>query len=138
MRQKVRDIMTSPPVVLRHDQCVADAARVMRDQAVGCVLVMQDGKLAGLLTDRDIVVRAIADTGDPGTTLGQVCSRDLVSVSPGADAKQAVRLMRDRAIRRLPVVDHGRVVGIVSLVDLALEVDRRSALADISGAEPNT
>jgi CBS domain-containing protein len=138
MTQRVGDIMTSGPIILRHDQLVADAARVMRDQAVGLVLVTQEDRLYGVLTDRDIVVRAIAESGGPDTELAGICSRHVVAVNAGDDAAEAVRLMREHAVRRLPVIDSGQVVGLVSLGDLAAGREKNSAVADISAAEPNT
>ena len=90
------------------------------------------------MTDRDIVVRGIADGCDAqSTALIDICSRELTTVSPDDQVGTAVRLMRENAIRRLPVVARGRPVGIVTLGDLALEQDRGSALADVSAAPPN-
>jgi CBS domain-containing protein len=140
MALKVRDVMTGIPVMLRPEQTLTDAACAMRDFAVGCVLVAGKRRLHGLITDRDIVVRAIADARDPATlALSDVCSRDIAVVAPTDDLDDAVKIMRRRAVRRLPVVEDGRAVGIVSLGDLALEPegDAASALADISAAPPN-
>jgi signal-transduction protein with cAMP-binding, CBS, and nucleotidyltransferase domain len=137
MAQRVGDVMTPGPIILRHDQLVADAARVMRDQGVGLVLVTQEDRLYGVLTDRDIVVRAIAESGGPDTELAAICSRHVVAVNAGDDIAEAVRLMRENTVRRLPVIDNGQVVGLVSLGDLAARRDDNSALADISAAEPN-
>lgn len=90
------------------------------------------------MTDRDIVVRGIAEGLDPRTnTLDDICSRTLTTVSPDDSIDTAVSLMREKAIRRLPVVKRGRPVGIVSIGDLAIERDRDSALADVSAAPPN-
>lgn len=137
MAQKVSELMTSAPVALRPDQTVVDAAKAMREQNLGDVLVVDNGRLQGLVTDRDIVVRAAADGRDPGTTpVGEICSPDLVTVAPDDDAT-AVRRMRERAVRRVPVVTQGRVAGILSLGDMAIERDERSALADISAESPN-
>ena len=140
MAQKVREVMTSAPVTLRPGQPLTTAAAAMRDQGIGAVLVADDGKLQGIVSDRDIVVRAVADGRDPGsTTLADVCSSDLVTVTPDEDADEAVRRMRQHAIRRIPVVaEGGKPVGIVSIGDLAIERDERSALADISAQPPNT
>ena len=136
--QKVSQIMTPAPVALRSAQPVADAAKVMRDHGIGNVLVVDDGQLKGLVTDRDIVVRAVADTRDPATTpVGEICSPDPVTVAPSDDAETVVRHMRERAIRRVPVVEDGHPVGILSIGDMALERDERSALADISAQPPN-
>jgi CBS domain-containing protein len=110
----------------------------MRDHALGCVLVADGSRLRGVVTDRDIVVRAIAESRDPSAvSVGEVCSTDLAWVSPDDDVGDAVRIMRRRAVRRLPVVQEGRPVGIVSLGDLALGGDESAALADISAAPPN-
>jgi CBS domain-containing protein len=137
--QKVSEIMTPAPVAVRSTQPVAEAAKVMREHGIGTVLVVDDGQLKGLVTDRDIVVRAVADVRDPATTLaGEICSPDLVAVAPDDDADTVVQLMRDRAVRRVPVVEDGHPVGVLSIGDMALERDERSALADISAQPPNT
>ncbi len=136
---KVRDVMTGIPVVLQPEQTVTDAACAMRDFAVGCVLVA-GRRLHGVITDRDIVVRAIAEARDPATVpLSDICSLDMAVVGPDDELGDAVTIMRRRAVRRLPVVEGGRAVGVVSLGDLALERewDASSALADISAAPPN-
>ena len=106
---------------------------------IGDVVVLQDGNMCGIATDRDIVVRAIANGKDPATTpIGEICGKDVTTLSFDTTIDDAVVLMRDKALRRLPVVDDGFPVGIVSLGDLALKRDPRSALADISGAPANT
>jgi CBS domain-containing protein len=139
MAQKVSELMTSAPVTLNSGQTVADAARAMREAGIGDVLVLNDGQLIGLVTDRDIVVRVVADGRDPGnTSVSEVCSPDLVTVRPDDDADTAVRRMRERSVRRVPVVDNGRPVGVLSIGDMAIERDERSALADISAEAPNT
>ena len=134
---KVRDVMTAEPIVLQQDQSVADAAQAMRDSAVGAVLVVDGDRLCGLVTDRDIVVRAVAEGRPPGSPVGQVVSPDLIAVSADDEADDAARVMQAHAIRRLPVMDHGRIVGIVSIGDLAVSRGEDSALADISAAEPS-
>ena len=139
MTQRVRDLMTGSPVTVGPLTSVASVARVMRDQNVGAVLVTEEGRLRGLVSDRDLVVRALADSADPDeTTVAGACSDDLVTVSPDEDLDRAITLMREHAVRRIPVVDHGRPVGIVSLGDLAIERDPESALGEISAARPNT
>ena len=110
----------------------------MRDGNIGDVVVLEDGQVRGILTDRDIVIRALAEGMDPSrTTVGEVCSRELTTLSPTDSIAQAVSIMRDKAIRRLPVVEGGRPVGIVSLGDLAVEREPDSALGGISAAPPN-
>jgi CBS domain-containing protein len=139
MAQKVSDLMTSAPASLRPAQPLTEAAKAMREQGIGSVLVVDDGRLKGLVTDRDIVVRAVADGRDPGrTTLAEVCSPDLVTAAPDDDADTAVQRMRERGVRRIPVVDGDRPVGVLSIGDMAIERDERSALADISVQKPNT
>ncbi|HEY7277953.1 MAG TPA: CBS domain-containing protein [Trebonia sp.] len=138
MAQKVSELMTSAPVSLSSGQPLTEAAKAMREQGIGSVLVVDDGQLKGLVTDRDIVVRAVADGRDPGQTpLADVCSPDLVTVAPNDDADTVVQRMRERRVRRVPVVDGGRPVGMVSIGDMAIERDERSALADISAETPN-
>jgi CBS domain-containing protein len=139
MAQSIREVMTPNPAMCPATSTVADAARFMRDSDVGDVLVERDGTVCGIVTDRDIVVRAIADGQDPAKTkVGDICSRTLVSLSPVDSVEDAVRLMREKALRRLPILEDDRVVGIVSIGDLAVERDPDSALADISAAPPNT
>jgi len=100
--------------------------------------VLDGGTVCGLVTDRDIIVRAIADGRDPRITkLRDICSGDLVTVQPGDHIDTAVQLMRHHALRRLPVVDAGMAVGIVSIGDIAAQRDPESELARISGAPPN-
>ena len=100
---------------------------------------MSTNEVCGIVTDRDIVVRTVAETQDPTiTTLADICSHRLLTVTPTDSVEEAVRLMRTHAIRRLPVVEGGQAVGIVSLGDLAVERDPGSALGKISGAPPNT
>jgi CBS domain-containing protein len=138
MADTVRDVMTTDPLSLSLDEPLTSAARQMRDADVGAVLVTEGDSVRGLVTDRDIVVRAVADEMDPRTTtLGSICTHDLVSVGLDDSVDRAVQLMREYAVRRLPVLDGGRPVGIVALGDLAVERDSDSALAEISTADPN-
>jgi CBS domain-containing protein len=130
VHRRVHEIMTPEPAILPLDAPLTEAARLMRDAETGEVLITQDGRLCGLLTDRDIVVRAVADGRDlTGTRLAEICSAGLVTVSPDDAADTALRLMHDRAVRRLPVVLDGRPVGIVSIGDLTSDRDESSALA---------
>jgi CBS domain-containing protein len=138
MARKVRDIMTGSPTSVSPELDLVTVARTMRDEDIGNVLVMEGDELRGVVTDRDLVVRGLAGGLDPHTTqIGGICSGATVTVGPDDEVDQAVALMRDRAIRRLPVVENGRPIGIVSIGDLAVEKDPRSALAHISAAEPN-
>jgi signal-transduction protein with cAMP-binding, CBS, and nucleotidyltransferase domain len=135
---KVRDLMTPGPIGVEYHQSIGEAARIMRDWGVGTVLVVSDQSLQGLVTDRDLVVRAVAEAKGPDTAVGPLSSGDLVGVAADADAAEAVQLMREHAVRRLPVIDDGQVAGVVSLGDLVLEEDPGSALAEVSTANPNT
>jgi CBS domain-containing protein len=135
----IRDVMTDSPCSLNLTESISVAARAMRENDIGDIIVLDGERLYGILTDRDIVVRGLAEDKDPGTTaVGEICSRDLTTLQATDSVGSAVRIMREKALRRLPVVDErGTVIGIVSLGDLAVERDPRSALADISGAPPN-
>jgi CBS domain-containing protein len=94
--------------------------------------------MCGIVTDRDIVVRGVAEGNSIGQkTLESVCSPSVMTLTPNEDADRAVAMMRDKAIRRVPVVSNGEVVGIISLGDLAMDRDPRSALGSISSASPN-
>jgi CBS domain-containing protein len=139
-RQSIRDVMTPAPRALDTSAAVMDAAEFMRESDIGDVIVLEEDHLCGIVTDRDIVVRVLAEGANPATvTVGEICSRDLTTISPMASVGDAVRLIRDKAIRRLPVVEEdGEVVGIVSIGDIAVARDRRSSLGDISAARPNT
>ncbi|MFI2640918.1 CBS domain-containing protein [Streptomyces sp. NPDC018610] len=140
MTRRVRDVMSPGAVAVEPMTTLDSTARVMREQNVGDVLVAYDCDLFGVLTDRDIVVRAVAAGDDPHTTTaGSVCTRPpVVTLAPDDTTDHAAELMREYAVRRLPVVEHGGCpVGMVSLGDLATTEDPRSALADISKADPN-
>jgi CBS domain-containing protein len=138
VKRKVSDLMTHGPVTMPLEATLDQAARLMRDQGIGDVLVTVEGMLCGMLTDRDIVIRAVAENLDLShTALADVCTAQVVTINVDDDAAVAVELMRRRAIRRLPVVEGRRPVGIVSLGDLAIEQDEHSALSDISKAPPN-
>ena len=138
MPPTVRDVMTANPVTLPAQAPVLEAAKKMRDADIGDVIVLEGESICGVVTDRDIVVRVLAEEREPaGTKLGEICSRDLATVSPDDDLTQAGDLMRERTVRRVPVVEDGKPVGIVSMGDLAVERDPDSALGEISSAAPN-
>ncbi|GAA3810154.1 CBS domain-containing protein [Streptomyces coacervatus] len=140
MTRKIRDVMSPGVAAVEPMTTVARAARVMREQDVGDVLVAYDCDLFGVLTDRDIVVRALADGRDPAdTTVGSVCTPPpVVTLTPDDTTDRALDLMRRHAVRRLPVVERGGCpVGIVSLGDLATTEEPLSVLADIGKAAPS-
>jgi CBS domain-containing protein len=138
MAQSIREVMTADPRTVAPSDTIADAAQQMREGDVGDILVVENGQLAGILTDRDIVVRVVADGRDPSsTTVGDVATRDVASLTVDQSVDDAVRLVREQNVRRIPVVQDGRPAGIVSIGDLAIERDTDSALADISSEPPN-
>lgn len=132
MCARVRDVMTPGPIGVDYDQSIGEAARTMRDWGIGALLVVRDGALYGLVTDRDLVVRAVAEAKGPDEPVGPLSSSDLIGVDAGADVAVAARLMRDHAVRRLPVLQDGQVTGIVSLGDLAIPVLPGAGLAAIT------
>jgi CBS domain-containing protein len=139
MAQQIRELMTPTPVALPGTASVHEAARAMRDADIGDVIVIENDRVCGIVTDRDIVVRTLAEARDPATTtLADICSHPLLSVSPTDSVEHAVRLMRTHTLRRLPVVEGGQPVGMVSLGDLAVERDPGAALGEISAAPPTT
>jgi CBS domain-containing protein len=138
MARLIRDVMTEKPRLLPSTATLAEAARIMRQYDIGDVLVEKNGKIAGIVTDRDIVVRGLAAGKDPSeTTLGDVSSTDVVCLTPDESVDEAVRVMREKAIRRIPICENGKPVGIVTLGDLAVERDERSVLGHVSAAPPN-
>ena len=132
MCARVRDVMTPGPIGVDYDQSIGEAARTMRDWGIGAVLVVRNGALHGLVTDRDLVVRGVAEAKRPDEPVGPLSSSDLIGVDAGADVAVAARLMRDHAVRRLPVLQDGQVTGIVSLGDLAIPVSPAAGLAAIT------
>ncbi|MFD9355157.1 CBS domain-containing protein [Streptomyces sp. NPDC060031] len=138
MTRRVHEVMTGNPVTVEQLTSLAEAARVMRDAGIGDVLVVDQGRLRGILTDRDIVVRGLAEDRDPAeTTVREICTAEPVTVRPGDHVDEAVDLMRRHALRRLPVENEdGGLVGIVTLGDLEVERDPGSPLASIAAAEP--
>jgi CBS domain-containing protein len=137
--QTVRDVMTTNVVYLPSETTLAEAARTMREQDIGDVVVADGQSLTGVVTDRDIVVRAVAERFDPAsTTIGEIVSRELVTVRPDDSIHAAALLMRDHAIRRVLVCDDDKgLVGILSIGDLAERIDPESVLGGISRAEPS-
>jgi CBS domain-containing protein len=138
MTRTVEEIMTRDPRTVSASDTIIDAARVMNESDIGDVVVVDGDQVRCIVTDRDIVVRAVAQGRDPqSTSVGDVCTSDLVTIEPEASVDDALQKMRDADIRRLPVVRDGRPVGILSLGDLAVEREPDSTLADISAASPD-
>jgi CBS domain-containing protein len=136
MNAKVRDVMTPGPIGVDYHRSIGDAARIMRDWGIGAVLVVNDQALYGLVTDRDLVVRAVAESKGPDEPVGPLSSGDLIAVHADDDTAVAVRLMREHAVHRLPVIEDGQVAGVVSLGDLALPDDPACALAELGQTHP--
>jgi CBS domain-containing protein len=138
MNQKVADVMTPDPVTIEREQSVAEAAQLMANDDIGDIIVLDNGTVTGILTDRDIVIRLVAAGKDAGSKISDIVSEaELITVTPDTAIEQAVGLMRQHSVRRLPVLRKGRAVGVISLGDLAIERDDTSALADISAALGN-
>ena len=136
--RKMRDIMSPAPICMAPGESVFAAAKAMKQHGIGAVLVLTDGRLSGLVTDRDITVRVLAENRDPLTTrIGDICRSELAVLGPDDDLEQATRLVRERAVRRIPILADGIPVGVVSIGDLALDKDAMSALSGVSSAPPN-
>ena len=134
----VGEFMTTRLVTMDGTDTLTAAAQEMRDSAIGDVIVMAGDDVLGIVTDRDITVRGVAESMDvDAATLDQIVSQDIVTVTQYDDAVAAADLMRTYGVRRLPVVEDGRLIGVISLGDLAVEREPQSVLADISADEPN-
>ncbi|GAA2296572.1 CBS domain-containing protein [Actinomadura luteofluorescens] len=142
MATKVRDIMTGSPTSVSPELDIVTVARAMRDEQIGAVLVAEGDDLKGVVTDRDLVVRGLAAGGDPAQVkIGGIASKVTATVRPDDSTERAAQIMRERSVRRLPVLEDGRPVGIVSIRDLASGAsgeDAASALADIGAARSTT
>jgi len=130
----VADAMTRDLVTVDITDSAEEAARRMRENATGDVVVTDSGRMTGILTDRDLAVRLVADGLDTKTRVGEIVLQGVITCPPDTDLADAVRLMKQHDIRRLPVVEGGTAVGILSLGDLALLTDAGDLLADISAA----
>ena len=144
MAKSVRDAMTENPRSIGASASVVEAARLMREEHIGSLPITDDEELVGMITDRDITTRVVAEAADPKmTSVGDVVSRDLISVEPDEELEEAVQLMASHQVRRLPVVENGRLVGIVAQADVALtlrENEQRTgelveAISEPSGEE---
>lgn len=128
MAKTVRDVMTSNVRAAASTDSLADAAQMMKEEDVGSLPVVEDDRLIGILTDRDIIVRAVAERVDPQSiSVGDVASRELVTVEPDQDLDEALSLMARHRVRRLPVVADGRLVGILAQADVAIEAKEKNA-----------
>jgi CBS domain-containing protein len=136
--QPVRDFMTTGVVALKADAPLQAAGAAMRDSDVGSVVVMRHGEVVGIVTDRDIVLRAVAEASDmTATKLGDICTDAVITVEPDDPVETPVRLMRERAVRRIVVVEDEVPVGVLSMGDMARRRDPGSVLADVVAAPAN-
>jgi CBS domain-containing protein len=120
MGMNVKDVMTRDVTACAPSATVKDAAGLMARDDIGPVPVVEDGRLAGIVTDRDIVIRFVAEGRDPNTTtVGEIATKDIVTVSPDDDLEDALRLLAENQVRRLPAVEGDRLVGIVAQADIA-------------------
>jgi len=120
MGTSIKEVMTSQVKTCEPDTTVTEAAKVMAQEDVGPVPIVEEGRLTGMVTDRDIVVRVVAEGRDPSsTTVGEIASRDLVTVSPDDDLDAALEHLARKQVRRIPVVEGDRLVGIVAQADIA-------------------
>jgi CBS domain-containing protein len=137
MSDTIRDLMTTELVTVDEAATLQEVAALMRDRDVGDVIVRRQGQIGGIVTDRDIVVRALAEREDPATTkAGDICRGAVVTLSPDDSVDAAAQRMADAAVRRLPVVEGDDVVGIVTLGDLAREREPGSVLGELSAKPP--
>jgi CBS domain-containing protein len=138
MAKSVRDAMTEDPRSIGASASVVEAARLMQEQHIGSLPVTEDERLVGMITDRDITTRVVAKSATPETTsVGDVYSRDLISVEPDNDLDEALRLMARHRVRRLPVVENGRLVGMVAQADIALKDNQRTGALVGAISEPS-
>jgi CBS domain-containing protein len=136
MSNSVKEVMTTNLIALDNSRTALDAAVAMATNNVGDVVVTDENGICGIVTDRDIVIRVVAANKSMETTLGEICSRDLETLSATDTVDDAIQIMREHAVRRLPVVENNQPIGIVSLGDLALDRDPQSVLGAVSGAPP--
>jgi CBS domain-containing protein len=138
MAKTVRDAMTDDPRSIGAAESVVKAARLMRDEHIGSLPVTEDERLVGMITDRDITTRVVAEGAAPETTsVEDVYSRDLISVEPNEDLEEALQLMARHQVRRLPVVENGRLVGVVAQADIALKDNKRTGELVEAISEPS-
>ena len=126
----IRDVMTANPTCVSPDDSIQNAARIMRDEDTGVVPVVENGRPVGIVTDRDIVVRAVAEDGQLNRSIRDIVTGNIVSASPDMSTREAAELMSEHQVRRLPVVENDRLVGIVSIGDLAVKEGRDSRVGD--------
>jgi CBS domain-containing protein len=126
----IRDVMTRNPRTVSPQDSIQNAARIMRDEDTGVVPVVDNGKPVGVITDRDIVVRAVAEGGQLNRPVRDIVTNELVAATPDMSVSEATELMSAHQVRRLPVVENNRLVGIVSIGDIAVKEGKDSRVGD--------
>ena len=126
MEQSIREVMTPSPETVESDKSAAEAAKLMKKADAGMIPVVRDKKLVGTVTDRDIAIRLVAEGKDPAaTTVGEIASKDIVTIGPDQDIAEALGLMASNQVRRLPVVEGETLIGVVAQADVARAADER-------------
>jgi CBS domain-containing protein len=126
MANSIREVMTPSPQTVEAGASAADAAKLMKQADAGMIPVVEEQRLVGTLTDRDIAIRVVAEGRDAGvTTVGEIASRDLVTIGPDQDIAEALGLMASNQVRRLPVVEGETLIGVVAQADVARHADER-------------
>ena len=125
----VREVMTSNPRCVSPNDSIQVAARIMKEEDTGVVPVVDNGRAVGIVTDRDIVLRAVAEGGIV-RPVREIATKDVICVSPDDSTREATKIMSERQIRRLPVVDGDRLVGIVSIGDIAVKEGKDGRTGD--------
>src|SRR3954452_22887236 len=137
MADTIKDLLKGEPATVEASATVEEAAKLMDERDIGNVLVVENGEVQGIVTDRDIVVRVLAKGNGPDASVREAATTDLETLQPDSSIQDAIQKMEQANVRRLPVVDDGKPVGVISLGDLAEAKDQDSALAEISSASPN-
>ena len=127
----IRDVMTPNPRTVTPDDTIQSAARIMRDEDTGAIPVVENGRLVGIVTDRDIVVRAVAEGRDVWTKIGDVMTTEVYSARENDFVFEAIRLMGEKQVRRVPIINEtGELVGIIAMADVALETEDEREIAE--------
>jgi CBS domain-containing protein len=138
MAKSIRDTMTQNPRSIEASASVVEAARLMREEHIGSLPITDDEQLVGIISDRDITTRVVAEAADPmKSSVGDFSSRDLITVEPDKDLDEALQLMARHQVRRLPVVENGRLVGIVAQADIALSENEKTGELVEAISEPS-
>jgi CBS domain-containing protein len=127
---KIRDVMTPNPKTVSPDDTIQAAARIMQSEDTGAVPVVSNGRVLAVVTDRDIVVRVVAEGASTTDQVRTIATQDVICVSPEMSTREASELMSEHQIRRLPVVENNQLVGIVSIGDLAVKEGKDSRMGD--------